>query len=77
MKPLAQAAGLGWRGKHTNLGLARFVRESCLNNCTILPASTSRDGADAGVAARAGLPVASRYLRRAAYKLDAQRCISI
>ncbi len=75
-KPLAQAAGLGWQGKHTNLVSREFG--SWLFLGSIFPPLSCR-ATTRGRPLRilSGLP---RHLPDAAfpapYKLDARRCIS-
>ncbi len=76
-KPLAEAAGLGWQGKHTNLvsrdhGSWLFLGE--ILTTLPLPASVRRAGA-CGSCARC-LAACPTDAFPAPYQLDATRCIS-
>ncbi|MBO39377.1 MAG: tRNA epoxyqueuosine(34) reductase QueG [Rhodospirillaceae bacterium] len=76
-KPLAQKAGLGWQGKHTNLvsktvGSWLFLGE-IFTNLSLGPDSESKD--ICGSCSRC-LTACPTEAFPAPYKLDAQRCIS-
>jgi epoxyqueuosine reductase len=76
-KPLAQAAGLGWQGKHTNLVSREFG--SWLFLGAIFSASDlSRDDADSDHcgSCNACQEICPTAAFPAPYKLDARRCIS-
>ena len=76
-KPLAQAAGLGWQGKHSNL-LSRalgnwfFIGEVF----TTLDLAPSKAETDHCGSCRACLDICPTNAFPAPYRLDARRCIS-
>ena len=77
-KPLAQQAGLGWQGKHTNLvsrdfGSWLFLGEIYLS--LELDARRRRRPTIAAPAGAASMPARPRAFP-APYRLDARRCIS-
>src|SRR3979409_2077794 len=76
-KPLSQAAGLGWQGKHTNLvsrGFGSWLFLRAILTTSALPradASTAPCGS-----CQACLDICPTAAFPAPYKLDARRCIS-
>lgn len=76
-KPLAQRAGLGWRGKHTNLVSRKFGSWLFLGEIFVdRPFTTDEPETDRCGSCRRCLDICPTDAFDAPYRLDARKCIS-